>query len=539
MRKVLALTVGCLLGCLSAGAQSMDWLCHPGEYSKIEYMGGDLFKVRTFKGKWGIMHANGDMQVSTDYDSITPFVENRALLLDKSGKRLLGLVASDGQIVKRFVDDEIYVSRYPNFKEGRLAFGRRDGLYGYMNDQGTVVVEPQYYLAAPFQDGVATVQYSSEDYGLINKAGRSVIVSNERYPFISSPVNNQVLVIKGSRKGADQLVLMKIVGTSLKKQKVLEDGMNIWLSDDFSTVECQLGHTYNLDSQWRIVSSSHNANLPAIVAEPSNVITESTTILSKVASEGGMKITYLGNPIMDYVFPDVATYSKKYAVVHSKDGKVGVLILNPSAAITITASSEPTNFSHNELKDVVLDVELVDVDPAKIKWYRNDQGWLTHSTLEQVNGKWKLRMPYFKAASTYNVIASETVDIAITYDGLDWLHQSVAVKSLHTPGYQVLLMGSDTTDDNGNAKLSLEIKTTDGSTAEGTISINGASPVAFKGDGKTIPLTVNVPEGNSKKFSYSVMISEDGCPEYSTTVTKTVHHPVKQKNDTKKDIIIR
>lgn len=544
MKNILLLVIGVTLGIASAYAQSMDWLCHPGEYTQIEYVGDDLFKVCTSQGKWGLMHANGKLRVPANYDSITPFVENRALLLDKSGKRLLGIVEPTGNIIRDFSNEEIYVSRYPNFKEGRLAYGLRNGLYGYMNDRGSTVIEPQFFLASPFQNGVAAVQYATDygDYGLINKAGRSVIVSNEHYPFISAPVDGKVLVIKGSRKGADQLVIMRIDGTDLKKEKVLEDGMNIWLSDDFSSVECQMGHTYNIDNQWRIVSSSHNEKLPVIKDEPTRVITESSTTLSKVATEGGMKITYLGNPIMDFAFPNVATYDKSYAVVRSKDGKVGVLKLNPKAAITIKSPEAPVVFAHNELQDVIFDVELVDVDPTKIKWYRNDQGWLTHSTLEQVDGMWRLRMPYFKSSNEFDKEASEIVDIAITYDGLDWLHQSVNVKSVHRQGFDVILSGSDITGENGNTTLSLSVKTSDGSSsAKGTIIVNGGKPVHFDGGKKIIPLNVSVPEGGSKTFAYTVEIKEEGCPHYKTTVSKRVNNPKRERTSkpTKKKIIIK
>ena len=138
------------------------------------------------------------------------------------------------------------VPRYPYYKEGRLAVSTKDGLFGFLNEQGSFVIDPQFYFAGPFQNGIAAVQYPNTDYGLINKSGRSVIVSDERYPFISSPVDGKVLAIRGSRKGGDQLSIMRIEGTRLKKDKVLEDGMNIWLSDDFSTIECQLGHTYHI-----------------------------------------------------------------------------------------------------------------------------------------------------------------------------------------------------------------------------------------------------------------------------------------------------
>lgn len=545
MKRQLIFILGISLGTALAYSQTMDWLCHPGEYSQIQYLGSDLFKVKNKEGRSGIIQADGNVKIAVSYDSITPFVENRALLLDKDGRRILGLVDNSGSIIKDFSGEEIYVSRYPHFKEGRLAYGNKEGLYGYLNDKGATVIEPRYYFAAPFQNGVAAVQYapSEEGYGLINQAGRSVIVSNERYPFISNPIDGKVLVIRGSRKGADQLALMRIDGTSLKKEKVLEDGMNIWLSDDFSSVECQLGHTYNIDNQWRVVSSSHDAKLPQPETEPSRVVVESSTVLSKVASEGGMKITYLGNPIMDYAFPDVSTYDKSYAVVRSKDGKVGVLKLNPSAAITIKSPENPVILNHNDLQDVILDVELVDVDPTKIKWYRNNQGWLTHSTLEQVDGQWKLRMPYFKASDAFDTEVSDMVDIAITYDGLDWMHQFVDVKSVHQPGYNATLTGSDITGDNGITTLTLHISSTsENKNAKGTITVNSGSPIAFSGGTKAIPLSVSVPEGGTKTFTYSVAVNEDGCPSYTTTLSKRVSNPkreAKKKEPKKKQIIIQ
>lgn len=560
MRNIYIILFLLAAGIASSFAQTMDWLCHPGEYSDIRYAGNGLFKIRNSQGKWGLLAANGEMRVEAKYDSITSFRESRALLLDKSGRRLLGLVDSDGNIIKDFATTEIYVSSYPYFREGRLAFAHRVGLrtntsfdengearidtialgntpagtmyqdkeWGYLNDKGNIAIAPIYQMAAPFQNGIAAVKYNDTDYALINKSGHFSIVSDDLYPFISSPVDGKVLVIKNSRRGGNQLVLMRIEDARLKKEKVLEDGMFITPSDDLSTIECQLGHTYYLDNQLRVVSSSHGSALPQVAEDP-QVVTESTTVLSKVASEGGMKITYLGNPIMDYAFPDVETFDKTYAVVRSKDGKVGVLRLNPSAAITIKSPDTSVTLRHNEPADVMLDVELVDVDPSKIKWYRNDQGWLTQTRLEQVNGMWKLRMPYFRPSESYDVETTESVDIAITYDGLDWMHQFVDVTSRHQPGYDVVLRGSDVTGAGGSATLTLHVTAIDSKSAKGTISINGGTPVAFSNGEKSIPLTVSVPQGSTKTFSYTVVVTEDGCPPYTTQVTKTVSNPVRKQ----------
>lgn len=544
MKRIFTIIILLASVVASSSAQSMDWLCRPGEYSQIQYLGFDLFKVKTPQGKWGILHSNGDMRIEADFDSITEFKEQRALLLDKAGKRLLGIVDSQGELVKDLKQDELLVPRYPYYKEGRLAVSTKDGLYGFLNEQGSFAVAPQFYFAAPFQNGIAAVKYPNNDYGLINRSGRSVIVSDKHYPFISSPVDGKVLVFRGSRKGGDQLVIMRIEGTSLKKDKVLEDGMNIWLSDDFSTIECQLGHTYHIDNQWRVSSSSHNVQLPKVEPDLPLFVTENTTVLGKVEDEKGEKITYLGNPIMDFPFQHVSTFDKSYAVVHSKEGKIGVLKLNPSAAITIKSTQPTVTYHHNELRDIILDVDLVDVDPSKIKWYRNDQGWLTHSKLEQVGGEWKLRMPYFKSSDAYGKEETETVDIAITYDGLDWLHQYVDVTSQHSPGYEVALTGSEVTGENGKTVLNLQIKAINAKESpKGMISINGGKPIAMDNRTKTIPLAVTVPEGMSKSFTYTIDIKEEGCPSFSTKVSKNVNNPPRKrkevKQEEKKKIIIQ
>ena len=343
-------------------------------------------------------------------------------------------------------------------------------------------------------------------------------------------------------------MVRRIDGTDLKKEKVLEDGMNIWLSDDFTSIECQLGHTYTLDNQWRVVSSGHNAKLPKIPDETSDIVTESSIVLSKVATEGGVKITYLGSPIIDYAFPDVEIYDKTYAIVTSKDGKVGVLKLHPSAAITVRSPEVPVVISHGGMQDVVLDVELVDVDPSKIKWYRNDQGSLTQSTLENVNGLWKLRMPYFKAADAYGEEVAESVDIAITYDGFDWMHQLVEIRSMHQAGYEVDLVGSDTANANGNAQLTLHVKAIDGSeNAVGSVIVDGGRPVAINKGKASIPINVSVPAGATKTFTYTVVVKSEGCPDFTAKVSKTVSNPVrkastpqkpKKKEPEKKEIII-
>lgn len=522
---------------LCADGQNMDWLCHPGEYSEVSYLGNDLFKVRDNLGKWGIIKADGKVTIDIRYDSITPFVENKALLLDRDGKRISGIINDKGELVKDVSAMEYNTTRYPHYKEGRLPFENKYGRQGYLNESGNIAIDPVYYYAAPFQNGIAAVQFGpgfKNDegyYGLINKGGSSAIYSDDRYDFLSSPVSGYVIGITGSRKGANSLRLLQIEDAKLKKKKTLEDGMIIEVSDDGYSINCQKGHHYYIDNQWRVYGSDSKHKLPEITETPQPFHIETSKILGKSEVEGGIRITYLGNPIVNNVFPDVSTVDN-YAIVHSRDGKVGVLRLNKSAAVDIKAPAAPVVFHHNHPVEVLLDVDLKAVNPDKLHWYRNDTGYLTHSSLEYNDGKYRLRIPYYKPNSNPDEPVREDVDIAFTYDGLDWMHHTLVLESVHqsTGRFDVSLTGGRVADANGRCSLNINIKSLNGP-AEGSVTITpGDKTERFNGETLRIPISVSVPDNASKECSFTITIEEDGCPSYSTTVSTTVqgHKPDKR-----------
>jgi len=58
--------------------------------------------------------------------------------------------------------------------------------YGYINQQGETVIEPQYDLSLPFSEGLATVKFIKPDghaiFRIINKSG-NIIADNLDYAF--------------------------------------------------------------------------------------------------------------------------------------------------------------------------------------------------------------------------------------------------------------------------------------------------------------------------------------------------------------------
>ena len=541
-------------------AQSMEWLCRPGKFSDIQYMGFDLFKVRNNVDKWGIVSAEGKEVLDVEYDSITPFVENRALIMDEAGRRILGILDTNGDIIKSFENEEIYATSYPYYKDGLLGYKERNGLCGYINSMGRISISARFYLAAPFQDGVATVQYADGDgyYGLINKSGGSAIISDTKYKYLSSVVDGQLLAVTSSSRGGDLLRIMRLDVNRLKATKTLESKMFVDLSDDFTYLVSQNGHHYFIDNQWRITGANYNLRLPYQIVDQQTFITESAELLSKQYSEDGVQITYMGKPILEHSFDKVETYEKKYAIVCAKDKTIGILKLNPSAGIEVIEPTRVFVFNHNPLPPVLtanldeiepeqyieVPVDIKDVNTEQLKCYINEDGYLRYAPLKQQNGVWKLHLPYFQSDTKFDNIVSNTIDIAVTYDGLDWMHRSVKLLTKHEPGYDIEVSGNNATNESGQGFIEIIVQSIKGvPNRQIRVDVTGHETVYFKGDKKVISIPVSgIPEGKSRTFTYTVTVAEEGCPIIKKAVSKTISHPKQskkvEKNGKKKEVII-
>lgn len=541
----------CLLDLM---AQSMEWIIKAGKYSDIQYMGNDLFKVRNHTDKWGIISADKKEVLSIKYDSITSFEENRALILDKSGRRIIGILDQNGEIIKSFESQQIFTTNYPFYKEGLLPYKDENKLCGYINAQGLISVEARFYLAAPFQDGYATVQYTDKNnsYGLINKSGGPAIISDTKYKFLSSMVDGKLLAVTSSSRGGALLKIMELDGNQLKPVKTLESKMFIDFSDDFTYLISQNGHYYYIDNQWRISGANYNLVLPYQIKDKKTFIIESSELLSKQGTENGIQITYKGSLILKSSFRNVKTY-EKYAIVSAKNKSIGVLKLNPSAGIELTSPTQVFVFNHNILPTSLISnleeldsqsyievpVDMKDVDPNRLKCYINDNGHLISAPLKESNGQWKVYLPFFLPDTKFGNTISSKVDIAVTYDGLDWTHRTIELSTMHEPGYTVSISGPDKTKD-GNSYIDITIHSIKGIPNRPVrVDISGQKTryLNFKQANENIRIAVsNIPKGQSKTFEYTVTIAEEGCPVITKTVQKTIVHP-KPKPD-QEDIIV-
>lgn len=537
MKRYLSSILACILCAPAMWGQSVDWLLEPSDYTDISYMGHDLFKFK-INGKCGIYNAFKQEFISeARFDSITPMVEGRSIALDITGENILALINEQGAI-KDLSSRNYVISSYPHFKEGYLAYGDlNENLYGYLDKEGRIAIEPQFYQAAPFQQGIASVKYSNGQYGLINTAGSTAMFSDTEFLFLSSPVDGQIIGKTNSTRGGNQLKIYQLEGAKLKEMKTLESKVgNITVSNNFTQIGCALNnHIYYLDNQQRVTKANYPVSLPPVEDISTAAATESQQSLGKKKIENAFQLTYEGHPFMDELFKSIAIYDDKYIVARSSQGSLGILSLNPSAAVQLKSPAQTIVFYHNEQQDIQVPVAVQDADLNGIRFYREENG--VRQPLTTINGN--LIIPYYSADSLFGALKKENITIVITKNEMDWQKQSISIQSVHEKGYVLNISGPQTTAADGTALVTITVQAKNKKAeVPAEIYINGQSQGLLNGKSRTITLQKSIPKGKTLSFSFNVTVTEKGCPSVVTSKVLNITNAEKKTNSDFKPIKI-
>ena len=142
-------------------AQTIQWAVRPTSAQLESY--GELYKVRR-NGKIGLIDRHERTIIPVAYDSITPFRNGYALLLNNRGDKMkIEAVVSDGDYDIQPVLYEVYATNYPWFSEGKMPVEGNSG-WGYLGTDGNMAIPCQFQIAYPFSEGVASVKIKDKAY---------------------------------------------------------------------------------------------------------------------------------------------------------------------------------------------------------------------------------------------------------------------------------------------------------------------------------------------------------------------------------------
>jgi hypothetical protein len=129
--------------------------------------------------KYGFINHAGDIVVEPVWDEVSDewhdgLLEIRNLSAEEDGIDEQVFLKPDGEIA--FTNNNVNLR--PFFYDGMVVATNKEGLMGYVDTHGQLVINCQFYYAGIFSEGLAAVTSSDEDkslYGYINKLGQKVI----------------------------------------------------------------------------------------------------------------------------------------------------------------------------------------------------------------------------------------------------------------------------------------------------------------------------------------------------------------------------
>jgi len=118
----------------------------PHEFDHLSYAGENLI-IAQRGGKSGHIDRDGSVVTPFDYDTVGSFSDERALVIIDG---LSGYVDLQGELVI-----PLHFAGAEHFSEGRAAVSPDGNLYGFIDTEGNMVIDPIYEEAWNFEGGVA------------------------------------------------------------------------------------------------------------------------------------------------------------------------------------------------------------------------------------------------------------------------------------------------------------------------------------------------------------------------------------------------
>ena len=149
---------------------------------------------------WQIVDKKVKPLIDNEYFHGTPFFEDVAIVSDEND--LLSLIDKQGEklIENLSILGEYQVVRTGVMSNGLIRFKTSDGLWGYVNKSGEVVIKPKYIKCENFTNGMARVINSSNKFGIINKKGEEIFKGNEDISYF--PVIDNIMPFR--KKNGDE-----------------------------------------------------------------------------------------------------------------------------------------------------------------------------------------------------------------------------------------------------------------------------------------------------------------------------------------------
>ncbi len=131
----------------------------------------DGIAVVNLNNRYGVIGLDGKTIIEPQYDYIGNYNEGMAHVVKQEANTIKhGFINKEGvAFFKDFLNNNT-----GDFHDG-LAVFEKELYFGYVNTNGDIVIQPEYFMSYDFSEGLATVSNENDKHGFIDTTGKLVI----------------------------------------------------------------------------------------------------------------------------------------------------------------------------------------------------------------------------------------------------------------------------------------------------------------------------------------------------------------------------
>lgn len=544
---------------LSSFGQIAHWKVKPA-FDDVKILPNGLIAASNGQ-KCGLYDSNGNELLPIEYDGITDFSNDVALLFNDG--KFTGIVNEKGSVVNLANSGYTPIHHQTFFSNNFLNVsksGNENNITGfyYIDKNGKEVAGP-FIAGLPYSDGFALVQkYANEKkqedvyWSFIDGNQREVNIplfdKKQNIQFLSSFRDGRAVCIY-KNKGyfvTDTLTVtpIKVDSLNTKKSQLVIDRKSF----DIQT------------TQYNIVVSAKNAVLTfnrlmqlEKIENEGNVLYEYEAPLAEnisISSEFGQNgktgeygLTYNGNILLPAQFADIKLLNGKYALV-KLDGKWGFITVDPNNQFQFKLNNnEHIGFNHRFYiaKLATLMPSYIECNNTTVYSKSPDCEIQVESRNEIENIErntltydCKLSIP----ESLSDTLASQEYTYALKYDGLQSIDYKVSISEWYVKYYEVELSNTKfTVNPNDIITVEFDLVKTDAARNDDTNYFKTVELITPEND--NIPLnkitenhySFRIGSGDRDRLSFIVKITESGCPSIEYPFEMVFTKPAPKSKD--------
>ena len=550
MRKFVVAAL--LLMTTAAQAQVPRWLIHP-RYASIDMLGNGCYIISN-GSKFGMMDAQEKEIVPMEYDKLSPFHSNAALLY-KDG-RFVGYMSDKGR-VKEFPAGQYEVAEQPSFYDGYLLVSNIEGYY-YLRASDDAVIGP-FAGGMPFQEGYAIVKVPKNpkkvlggDYTiqvLSAKSGKLEPLNLGEYDvddidFMSSVSFGKSIIVLKKRfheydfKNSSLTPIHFDNNTANKKSRVTanERPVDVFSNEDGFVIGFKQGQM-TFDPLMRLTSITYNEQGKRNVSVPEEVKEEKQSPIQSKAFPNTelLGLNYNGKEILTAQFEKVSVLWGNEAIV-MVNGKYGVVTVDPNNSCRFVLNDNMAiGFEHKTANTIIKAVCPPYLKPSLMTLSSEDEN--CHINIDTRKENTNVETAVLSYQCSMNIPeeiglekSSTNTRFALNYDGLKLTPKTIPFDTWYVNNYTVQI-----------TKHTIE-----GSALTAEILVNNTSQggknffrnVAVEAEDSVVcNLTKITEEMYSARFygwknndlRFSVDVTEEGCP--TLTYARSIAISTGKKND--------